>query len=309
MKIAIVGAGAMGSIFGARFAHAGHDTVLVDVAQPLVDKINADGVTVVRGEEESTTRVAATTNPASIGSGRPRRLLHQVLPHGCRRGVRTAARRPRHRRRVPPERVGERRRSCGRRSRRSRSSWVCTIQQRSGARPRQGNAPRRADQRSSVPFVDGAGPRSERLAQALADAGLATTVADPVRPEIWKKLILNAATLPASALTGMTAGAFGAHEPSRELVADTAREATTVANALGFAVDPEERVSAILALLEKAGSSKGSMLQDFEAGRRTEIDVINGAVVKAADEAGVEVPINRTFVRLVKGWEAQRGLS
>jgi 2-dehydropantoate 2-reductase len=68
-------------------------------------------------------------------------------------------------------------------------------------------------------------------------------------------------------------------------------------------------VATIHELLGKAGPSKGSMLQDFEAGRRTEIDVINGAVVKAADEAGVEVPLNRMLVRLVKGWEAMRGLS
>ena len=67
MKIAVVGAGAMGSIFGARFAHAGHDTVLVDVATPLVEKINADGVTVVRGDEETTTRVRATNDPSSVG--------------------------------------------------------------------------------------------------------------------------------------------------------------------------------------------------------------------------------------------------
>lgn len=67
MKIAVVGAGAMGSILGARFARGGHDTVLVDVVAPLVETINADGVTVVRGEEETTTRVPATTDPASIG--------------------------------------------------------------------------------------------------------------------------------------------------------------------------------------------------------------------------------------------------
>ena len=67
MKIAVVGAGAMGSIFGARFHQAEHETVLVDVAQPLVDTINADGVTVVRGEDETVTRVPATTDPASVG--------------------------------------------------------------------------------------------------------------------------------------------------------------------------------------------------------------------------------------------------
>jgi 2-dehydropantoate 2-reductase len=51
------------------------------------------------------------------------------------------------------------------------------------------------------------------------------------------------------------------------------------------------------------------MLQDVEAGRRTEIDVINGAVVAAADGVGVAVPLNRAFVRLMHGWEARRGLS
>ena len=50
------------------------------------------------------------------------------------------------------------------------------------------------------------------------------------------------------------------------------------------------------------------MLQDFEASRRTEIDVINGAVVRAADETGVPVPLNRAFVQLVQGWESMRGL-
>ena len=67
MKIAVVGAGAMGSIFGARFHQAGHETVLVDVVQPLVDTINAEGVTVVRGDDETVTRVPATTDPAAVG--------------------------------------------------------------------------------------------------------------------------------------------------------------------------------------------------------------------------------------------------
>jgi 2-dehydropantoate 2-reductase len=50
------------------------------------------------------------------------------------------------------------------------------------------------------------------------------------------------------------------------------------------------------------------MLQDFEAGRRTEVDVINGAVARAADDQGVDVPLNRAFVSLVKGWESTRGV-
>ena len=157
-------------------------------------------------------------------------------------------------------------------------------------------------------FTESGGDGPERLASALRDAGLATEIVAPVRPEIWKKLILNAATLPTSALTGMTAGALGASEDTRALVAETAREAVDVARGLGYEIEFEERIATILGLLEKAGPTKGSMLQDVEAGRRTEIDVINGAVVKAAEEVGVDVPVNRALVRLVKGWESMRGL-
>ena len=151
--------------------------------------------------------------------------------------------------------------------------------------------------------------RPARLAQALADGGLEVSVASPVRPEIWKKLILNAATLPTSALTGLTAGALTAHPEMHELVTETVREATAVARALGYEIDERERVDYVHTLLERAGPTKASMLQDFEAGRQTEIDVINGAVVRAAGEAGVPVPLCRAFVALIKGWESMRGLA
>ena len=150
-------------------------------------------------------------------------------------------------------------------------------------------------------FSDGTGDGPSRLAEALNDAGLEASVASPVRPEIWKKLILNAATLPTAALTGMHAGALTSSEDAHELVTDTAREAVTVAQALGYDIDADERVNAIHALLEKAGPSKASMLQDFEAGRQTEVDVINGAVVRAADETGVDVPLNRALLAARQG--------
>ena len=125
----------------------------------------------------------------------------------------------------------------------------------------------------------GAPPGSRRH----SSAGFETHVASPVRPEIWKKLIHNAALLPASALAGMDIGAMRACADTIALVDGTAREAAAVAVALGYPIDPQERVDTILGLLAKAGPTKGSMSQDFEAGRRTEIDVINGAVVKAAE--------------------------
>jgi 2-dehydropantoate 2-reductase len=306
MKIAVVGAGAMGAIFGARFAQAGHDTHLVDVAVPLVDKINSDGITVVRGDDETVTQVPATTDPASVGpvdlvvfcvkcyhtpsaaeAARPlvdSSTVVASLQNGWGNGDVLAGV-------FPPEQI------------------VVGVTYNSGTVLDVGRVAHPGVGPTTVgSFTDGEGGGPERLAEALIDGGLEATVASPIRPEIWKKLILNAATLPTAALIGMNAGALTAHTEMKELVSETAREAVAVARALGYDIDEQERIDAIHGLLERAGPARGSMLQDFEAGRRTEIDVINGAVVRAAGDTDVPVPINRAFVALVKGWESRQGL-
>ena len=306
MKIAVVGAGAMGAIFGARFAQAGHDTHLVDVAVPLVDKVNSDGITVVRGDDETVTQVPATTDPASVGpvdlvvfcvkcyhtasaaeDARPlvdSSTVVASLQNGWGNGDVLAGV-------FPPEQI------------------VVGVTYNSGTVLEIGRVAHPGVGPTTIgSFTDGEGGGPERVAEALMDGGLEATVASPIRPEIWKKLILNAATLPTAALIGMNAGALTAHPEMKELVSETAREAVAVARALGYDIDEQERIDAIHGLLERAGPARGSMLQDFEAGRRTEIDVINGAVVRAAGDTDVPVPINRAFVALVKGWESQQGL-
>ncbi len=307
MKVAVVGAGAMGAIFGARFAQGGHDTVLVDIAQPLVDTYNRDGVRIVRGDEESTTIVPATTDPASVGA-----VDAVVFFTKC---YHTASAAELARPLVGPETVVAS----------LQNGWgngdvlaetFASEQLIVGVTYNRGTvlAPGRVAHpgvgpTTIGPFLDASAVGVERLAQALRDGGLEAYVADPIRPEIWKKLILNAATLPTAALAGMNAGALTAHPHMHELVSEAAREAVGVARALGYDIDAQERVDYIHTLLERAGATKASMLQDFEAKRRTEIDVINGAVVRAADQHGIAVPINRAFVALVNGWEATRGLS
>jgi 2-dehydropantoate 2-reductase len=307
VKVAVLGAGAMGSIFGARFAQGGHDTVLVDVAAPLVEKVNADGVTIVRGDEETVTHVPATAEPASVGSvdvvvccvkcyhtrsaaelARPLVGADTVvasLQNGWGNGDALAEV-------YPPEQI------------------VVGVTYNSGTVLEPGRVAHPGVGPTTIgPFAGDSLAGAERLASALADGQLEAHVVTPIRPEIWKKLILNAATLPTAALAGMNAGALTAQSDMHELVSVTAREATAVARALGYDIDAEERVEYIHGLLERAGPARGSMLQDFEAGRRTEIDVINGAVVRAGDEQGVPVPVNRAFVQLVRAWESIRGLA
>jgi 2-dehydropantoate 2-reductase len=306
MRVAVVGAGAMGSIFGARFHSAGLDTVLVEVSRPLVDKINADGVAVVRGEDETVTRVPATSEPASVGpvdlvvffvkcyhtasaAETARALVGDgtvvaSLQNGWGNGDVLASA-------YDPARV------------------AVGVTYNSGTVLDLGRVAHPGVGPTYIGPFDGGGEVAAPLREALDAAGFEVHVTEPIRPEIWKKLILNAATLPTAALTGMNAGALTAHAGMKELVSVTSREAVAVACALGYEIDADERVDYIHSLLEKAGATKASMLQDFEAGRRTEVDVINGAVVRAAEETGVDVPINRAFVALVKGWESLRGLS
>jgi 2-dehydropantoate 2-reductase len=124
-----------------------------------------------------------------------------------------------------------------------------------------------------------------------------------VRTEIWKKLVLNCATLPTAALTRLSAGALAEAEEVLSLVDALAAEAVQVARAQGMEIDEDERREAIHAVLARAGAGKPSMLQDVLADRKTEIETVNGAVVAAAAEHGVAAPLNRAMVALVHGLE------
>ncbi len=121
--------------------------------------------------------------------------------------------------------------------------------------------------------------------------------------EIWKKLALNACTLPTSALLGFFAHELVACDASKRLMAAILTEVVAVANAQGIALDYDERWPAITGLLERAVGGKASMLQDFEARRPTEIAVINGAIVDAGRRTGVPTPINETMVWMVEAAE------
>lgn len=306
MKVAIVGAGAMGSIFGAYLRRAGHDVALVDVSQPLVDRIASEGVTIVRGGEETVTPVAATADAAEVG--------HVEAVIFCVKCYQTASAAETARPLIGPDTiVASLQNGWGNGDILARvydpARIVIGVTYNSGTVLEPGRVVHpRHEPTVMGPYEGDSLDGAERLAGALGAAGLHTGVVGTVRTEIWKKLIMNAATLPTAALTGMNAQALTRHPFMHELVTGTAREAIEVARALGHDIDEAERLDAIHGLLGRVGETKPSMLQDFEAGRQTEVDVVNGAVVRAADEVGLVVPLNRTLVALVKGWESTRGV-
>jgi 2-dehydropantoate 2-reductase len=144
----------------------------------------------------------------------------------------------------------------------------------------------------------------ERLAEACTRAGLPTEAVADARGPQWRKLIFNAATNPVGALTGLTHGRVCEDPALRRLVSGLVDEGKAVADAQGIELDadPEELIDHA-AKPEVAYDHKASMLQDVEARRETEIDFLNGGIVRFGREHGVPAPLNEAILALVKGLE------
>ena len=136
----------------------------------------------------------------------------------------------------------------------------------------------------------------------LVAAGFEVEATPEIRFRTWRKLILNTATLPTAALTRLKVGPMR-DEPAFGLVTAIARETMQVGAALGFTFDEAEEIATIREVLDGNAEGKASMLQDFEAGRPSEIDTVNGAVVRIADEHGIPAPLNRAMATLVREYE------
>lgn len=152
------------------------------------------------------------------------------------------------------------------------------------------------------------GSRSERaatLSQLLIGAGLKAPVRPRIRDEMWVKLWGNMAFNPISALTTATLDAITGDPGTRAVTRVMMLEGQAVGEALGarFAIDLEKRIEGAA----EVGRHKTSMLQDLELGRPLEIEALLGAVVEMAGWVGVDAPISRAVLALVRQRAAMRG--
>jgi len=144
----------------------------------------------------------------------------------------------------------------------------------------------------------------ERLAEACTRAGMPTEAVADARGPQWRKLIFNAATNPIGALTGLTHGRVCEDPALRALVSGLVDEGKAVAAAQGIELDEDpERLIDHAARPEVAYEHKASMLQDVEAKQQTEIDFLNGGLVRFGREQGVPTPLNIALTALIKGLE------
>ena len=140
------------------------------------------------------------------------------------------------------------------------------------------------------------------LAARLTESGMETLAMADARGAQWTKLIFNAATNPIGALTGLPHGVACDQPAVRRLISGLAAEGVAVAKALGITPDsdPEKLIDHAR---EVAYHHKASMLQDVLARRATEVDALNGGIVRFGEETGVPTPLNSAIQALIHGLE------
>lgn len=145
-----------------------------------------------------------------------------------------------------------------------------------------------------------------KLAAYLAGAGIPTLISDNVEGELWWKLILNCAYNAVSALGCSRYGPMMAMPQIRQVMSEAVREIIALAQAKGVRVAMPDPVGAMLRFSESMPLAISSTAQDLARGRPTEIDYLNGYVVRECDALGLPAPVNRTLYALVKLLEQGR---
>jgi len=301
MRVAVVGAGAMGCLYGGHLAEAGVDVSLVDIWREHVDAINANWLHITGVSGDRVVRVPATTDPETVG--RVELVLLFVKSYDTAKAMRDSM----------PLIGGD--------------TYVLTLQNGLGnleaiaesvgaGRVLGGTTshgstlvgPGEIRHAGVGPTMIGALDRGSRgMAEKVADtfnrAGLLSRVSDDVRGDVWGKVLVNLGINALTALTGLRNGELLEVPELRHLMRLAVEEGVRVAEADGVDLGLLDHVAHVYEVAEATAANRSSMLQDVERERRTEIDALNGAVVGLGERLGVETPVNRALTALVKGQE------
>jgi 2-dehydropantoate 2-reductase len=143
-------------------------------------------------------------------------------------------------------------------------------------------------------------PAVRPLAEILAQAGFAVEFVQDAQALLWGKLVINAAINPLTALLGAPNGVLLQRPSAERLMAEAAKEAAAVATALGVALPYADPFEAARAVAQRTAENRSSMLQDVQRGAPTEIDAINGAIVRLGEQTSTPTPVNRALCLLVR---------
>ncbi|MFX1606638.1 MAG: ketopantoate reductase family protein [Promethearchaeota archaeon] len=145
----------------------------------------------------------------------------------------------------------------------------------------------------------------EKLTEMMKEVGFDVRSSDNIEGVVWTKTLVNCGINPVGALTGLTNGEVYNNKALRSLIVRLVEEAVQVVEALGVKLTTEDPVRYALGTAKATGDNINSMLQDLQAGKRTEIDAITGEVIRLAKEHGIETPSSEAVYALVKALESK----
>jgi len=305
MKVAVVGPGAMGCLFAGLLAEAGRRNVwLLDRHEARARKIAQDGIRIEGiGGDRSVFGIRATADPQEIGiadliiicvkSYDTEEASRSILPAvGNETTVLTLQN--------GLTNVGVISQIAG------ADKVIAGTTSHGATMLGEGHIRHAGTGATAIGELSGAGSsRAEQIAKILESAGFQTTISCNIYSSIWGKLVINAAINPLTAITRLKNGQLLESGETKKLLSMVAEESALVAEALQISLPYDDAASAVEAVCIATSSNISSMLQDVLKGKRTEIDAINGAIVKEAEKAGIKAPINETLTYLVKGMDSK----
>ena len=301
MKIAIVGAGAMGSLYGGLLREAGANVRLLDIWQAHVDAINERGLTIESEKGKRMVRIPAVTQAEAIGAVDLAIIF--VKSTVTEAAAETSA-----------GLVGK-------------TGMVLTLQNGlgnaeiiaghiDGNRVLAGTTAQGATLLgpgvirhagtglTRIGLWSGASPAAARpVCELFNAAGIETELIDDIKPLIWNKLLVNVGINAITALTGIKNGEILDREDTRALCRMAIEEAETLARALGIDV-MDNAVAHVFDIARATGTNRSSMGQDVDNRRLTEIRMINGKVAQLAGERGIPAPANFVLSALIETLQA-----
>ena len=297
-KIAVMGAGAVGCYYGGMLARAGHDVTLIGRPNH-VDAIQRDGLLLDTQSFKEQVRLQASTEPSAVAGAtlvlfcvkstdtegaaaaiRPH-LLPGVLVLSLQNGVDNAVRLQAA---LPDQEVA--------------ASVVYVATEMPG--------PGHVKHNGRGELVIAASPNSTEAAALLAAAGVPTDISANVEGALWAKLILNCAYNALSAITQQPYGQLVQGEGVQDVIRDLVNECLAVAQADGITV-PGDVWQAVERIAQTMPQQLSSTAQDLARGKRSEIDHLNGYVLRRGEVLGIATPVNRVMHTLVKLLEESRG--
>jgi 2-dehydropantoate 2-reductase len=306
MKIAIIGVGAMGSIYAALLASGGHEVIAVDTWKDHVEKINAAGLRVEGASGDRTVKLTATTKATDVKNadlviiatkddgvaGAAQAALAMAKPDApiltIQNGLGSADK--------VADVVGSKRIMMG------------VVGGFGASMKGPGHAHHNGMEFVRLGEMDGGlTPRLASVKQAWEQGGFKVLTFDDIHKMVWEKLICNCTFSGPCALTGLRVGEVMANPSAWSIAAACANEAFLVAQAKGIKLDFDDPVRYVRAFGGKIPGARPSMLLDHMASRPAEIDNINGAIPREGSKLGIATPVNSMVVALLKAKESGFG--